>query len=138
MLQTNELKQIRSDWKVVLENEERFSEEFYKQLFQLDPKLEQLFKRSLNMQKRKLVNMFSAALDCFNRPTEFFPLMRMAGRRHNQYEVKPVDYKTMGIAFISALSITVGDKMDDAHTESWRKAFEDMAKLMQGDAPDLH
>ena len=137
MLSNLELKRVRGDWKEILDHEEQFSEEFYKQLFQSDPHLEHLFKRSLDMQKRKLVNMFSAAIDCFDQPGELFPLLRMAGRRHNQYEVKPTDYKTMEKAFMVALTTVLGDKMDPAHRQSWRKAFDDMAKLMQGSAPDL-
>jgi hemoglobin-like flavoprotein len=137
MLSNLELKQIRGDWKAVLVREEQFSEEFYKQLFQRDPQLEHLFKRSLEMQKRKLVSMFSAAFDSFDQPRELFPLLRMAGRRHNQYDVKPADYKTMEEAFMAALTAVLSDKMDISHHQSWRKAFGDVAKLMQGDAPDL-
>ena len=137
MLSNLELKRVRGDWKEILDHEERFSEEFYRQLFQRDPQLKHLFQRSLEMQKRKLVSMFSAAFDSFDQPRELFPLLRMAGRRHNQYAVKPDDYKTMEEAFMAAIASVLGDKMDTSHRQSWHKAFNDVAKLMQGDAPDL-
>ena len=56
---------------------------FYGRLFDLDPKLERLFKGDLEGQGRKLMHMIDLAVKGLNHPAELLPLLHeQIGRAH--------------------------------------------------------
>ena len=68
---------------------------FYARLFELDPRLELLFKGNLSEQGRKLMQMLGLAVNSLDRMEQFLPVVRSLGTRHVSYGVRDKDYETV-------------------------------------------
>ncbi len=127
----NEIALVRASWVKIEPNAEAFAEQFYQQLFILDPALQSLFKRSMNMQGRKLVSMFSSAITYIDWPEKIIPPLITAGQRHQQYGVKPEDYDTVGEALIATLQELLGDEFTKEIEYSWLHTYGTIQGIMK-------
>jgi hemoglobin-like flavoprotein len=127
---TSEIALIKEDWRDIVEQEEEFSEMFYKHLFELDPDLKCLFKRSLRMQGRKVVSMFDTAINKLDQPLMLLPPLMAAGTRHLQYNVKDDHYITMCEAFIKTVAGFMGEDFSGEKERIWRRAFDLITNIM--------
>ncbi len=76
---------------------------FYGRLFDLDPKLETLFKGDMVEQGRKLMQMLGVAVNSLDRLEQVLPAVNALGARHARYGVREKDYDTVGRALIWTL-----------------------------------
>ena len=127
---TGDVKVVQEDWKLVLEKEEEFHVKFYEHLFQLDPDLKYLFKRSMRMQGRKVISMFDTAIQKLDQPLTLLPPLLAAGTRHLQYNVKDSHYVTMRDAFIETIAEFLGDSFTSEKEQAWRNAFDLITEIM--------
>jgi len=135
----NEITLVRASWAKIEPNAEAFAVQFYQQLFILDPALQSLFKRSMNMQGRKLVSMFSSAIIYIDWPEKIIPPLITAGQRHQQYGVKPEDYDTVGEALITTLQKSLADEFTKEVEYSWLHAYNTIQAIMKtANALPLH
>jgi len=127
---TGEIASIKEDWKRIVGRDEEFSERFYNHLFELDPDLKRLFKRSMRMQGRKVVSMFDSAVEKLDQPSVLLPPLLAAGTRHEQYHVKDEHYDTMREAFIKTISDFMSDGLSGEKEQAWRHAFDVITSIM--------
>lgn len=128
MLQ-EDIKSLQKDWQLILEVGDAFVEELYKNLFELDPDLKHLFKRSMRMQGKKVMSMFDTAISRLDQPLKLVEPLMAAGGRHAQYGVHTSHYQVMGEAFIKTLQGYIEDWSDKKY-QAWQEAFAVMMMIM--------
>lgn len=121
---------VQSSWAIIAPNGEDFIKHFYQKLFEIDPELQSLFKRSMDMQARKLVSMLDSAVEYLGQENKFAPPLAAAGKRHILYGVKASDFKTVGIALIQTLAETLGNDFDEQTQLAWEKAYKGIEDVM--------
>lgn len=129
MLLTDDVKSIQKDWQEILKIGDEFVDELYRNLFELDPDLKSLFKRSMKMQGRKVMSMFDTAISRLDQPLDLVAPLVGAGQRHHQYGVETHDYQVMGEAFIKTLNAYIDD-WSEHKNQAWREAFDVLVAIM--------
>ena len=104
---------------------------FYGRLFELNPKLERLFKGDREEQGRKLLQMIGVAVKGLNRLNELIPLLRELGRRHTNYGVAEQDYETVGMALLWTLEHGLGAAFTAELRDAWVAVYKLIATTMQ-------
>ena len=73
---------------------------FYRRLFEIDPSLERMFRGDMKEQRRKLMQMLTAAVKGLDRVDQLVPVVQDLGRRHATYGVEDRHYDTVGAALL--------------------------------------
>jgi len=113
---------------------EAAAELFYNKLFELDPKLKDLFKGDMKEQGRKLMAMIKAAVRGLDNPPKLIPAVQELGRRHVGYGVTEKDYDTVAVALIWTLGQGLKDDFTPEVEAAWTKVYSLLADVMQAAA----
>jgi len=81
---------------------------FYRRLFELDPSLERMFRGDMTEQRRKLMQMLTAAVKGLDRVDQLVPVVQNLGRRHATYGVEDRHYERVGAALLWTLEKGLG------------------------------
>src|SRR6185503_18545359 len=81
---------------------------FYRRLFEIDPRLRPMFKSDMAEQRRKLMQMLTAAVKGLNHLNRLVPIVEDLGRRHAAYGVADAHYDTVGEALLWTLERGLG------------------------------
>src|SRR3954452_16576403 len=73
---------------------------FYRRLFELDPSLQAMFRGDMAEQRRKLMQMLTAAVKGLAHLEQLVPVVQDLGRRHAGYGVEDRHYDTVGAALL--------------------------------------
>jgi hemoglobin-like flavoprotein len=103
---------------------------FYQRLFELDPRLQHLFRGDPTAQRAKLMAALGAVVGALDRPQQILPAVRDLGRRHAHYGVEPEDYATVGSALIWALEQELGVEFTPATRRAWTEVYGLLAWTM--------
>ena len=136
---TNEqIKLVQESFKQVAPIAETAAQLFYARLFELDPKLELLFKGNLTEQGRKLMEMLGLAVNALNRMEQLLPVVRSLGTRHVVYGVADKDYETVGRALLWTLRKGLGEAFTPDVEAAWTNVYATLASAMQSgtETPD--
>ena len=125
-----EIQAVQSSWAKITPNGDTFVKRFYHNLFQIDPVLQSLFKRSMDMQGRKLMSMFGSAVEYMGQTDKFLHPLVAAGKRHIHYGVKTGDYETVRRALMQTLEEELGDEFDEQTRFAWEKAYKGIQNIM--------
>jgi nitric oxide dioxygenase len=109
---------------------------FYARLFLIAPKLRELFPADLSEQKRKLMQMISAAVRGLDDLDGLVPALRALGARHAGYGVTGADYAVVGEAFMWTLERGLGADFTPEVRSAWTKIYDVIATTMQAGAAD--
>lgn len=109
---------------------------FYGRLFELDPKLENLFTGDLSEQGHKLMQMIGLAVKGLDRADELESLLRELGARHVGYGVEERDYETVGTALLWTLERGLGDAFTSDVRNAWMSVYEFLAREMKTGAKE--
>jgi hemoglobin-like flavoprotein len=104
---------------------------FYKRLFELDPKLQSLFKGDMTEQGRKLMSMISYVVTNLHRIEELVPAIKDLARRHVGYGVKDKDYDTVGAALLWTLEKGLGPDFTPETRAAWTITYGALAGIMR-------
>jgi hemoglobin-like flavoprotein len=104
---------------------------FYGRLFDLDPKLESLFKGDMVEQGRKLMQMLGVAVKSLDRLEQVLPAVCALGARHAGYGVRERDYDTVGRALIWTLKKGLGDDFTPEVSAAWVEVYAALAGVMK-------
>ena len=104
---------------------------FYGRLFDLDPKLESLFKGDMVEQGRKLMQMIGVAVKSLDRLQQVLPAVCALGARHAGYGVREKDYDTVGRALIWTLKKGLGDDFTPEVEAAWAEVYAALAGVMK-------
>jgi hemoglobin-like flavoprotein len=104
---------------------------FYQKLFELDPSLERMFRGDMAEQRRKLMQMLTAAVKGLDRLEQLVPVVQDLGRRHATYGVTDQHYETVGAALLWTLEMGLGRAFTADVKEAWVTVYTLLATTMQ-------
>jgi hemoglobin-like flavoprotein len=104
---------------------------FYRRLFEIDPSLESMFKGSMAEQRRKLMQMLTAAVKGLDRLEQLVPVVQDLGRRHAGYGVTDRHYDTVGAALIWTLEMGLGKAFTPETRDAWIAVYTLLATTMK-------
>ena len=107
---------------------------FYRRLFELDPTLKAMFRGDMSDQRRKLMQMLTAAVKGLNNLDRLVPVVEDLGRRHAGYGVADAHYNTVGEALLWTLEKGLGDAFTPEVKDAWATVYGLLASTMQNAA----
>ena len=130
-MRASEIKHVQDNWKVISKDSDALAKTYYDILFEINPQLQSLFKRNMDQQGRKLISMFSSAIDCLDDTGKLLPPLLAAGKRHTQYGVTIEDYNQVTTALLETIKQTLGNDYNEETARNWKKACTLIASTMQ-------
>src|SRR5215510_4786881 len=109
---------------------------FYRRLFEIDPSLERMFKGDMAEQRRKLMQMLTAAVKGLPRLDRLVPIVEDLGRRHVGYGVTDEHYETVGNALLWTLEKGLGSAFTPEVKEAWGTVYGVLASTMKNAAAE--
>ena len=107
---------------------------FYRRLFEIDPGLRPMFKGDMAEQRRKLMQMLTAAVKGLNRLDRLVPVCEDLGRRHAGYGVTDAHYDTVATALLWTLEKGLGNAFTPEAREAWTAVYGILATTMKNAA----
>jgi hemoglobin-like flavoprotein len=107
---------------------------FYRRLFEIDPSLQQMFRGDMADQRRKLMQMLTAAVKGLPRLDRLVPVVEDLGRRHAGYGVSDSHYDTVGAALIWTLEKGLGSAFTPEVQNAWTTVYGVLASTMKNAA----
>ena len=107
---------------------------FYCRLFELDPSLERLFRGDMKEQRKKLMQMLTAAVKGLDRLDQLVPVVEDLGRRHAAYGVADAHYDTVGAALLWTLEKGLGAAFTPEVKDAWATVYGVLATTMKNAA----
>jgi len=104
---------------------------FYQRLFELDPSLQAMFRGSMIEQRKKLMQMLTAAVKGLDRLEQLVPVVQDLGRRHANYGVAEAHYDTVGAALLWTLEMGLGTAFTAETREAWTAVYGLLATTMK-------
>lgn len=129
---------VQSTWLKVVPIADTAANLFYRRLFELDPKLRNLFTRT-NMaeQRLKLIQMLSAAVEGLDGVDALVPVLKDLGRNHAKYGVRDEHYATVGEALLWTLEQGLGQDYTAKVADAWTATYTLIADVMRGAAREV-
>jgi hemoglobin-like flavoprotein len=122
---------IRESWAAVEPIADAAAGLFYGRLFELDPTLERLFRRTdMVRQRQVLMGTLAVVVKTLDRIEELLPAVEALGRRHAGYGVRESHYATVGEALLWTLEQGLGEGFTPAVREAWTAAYGTLASVM--------
>lgn len=122
---------IRESWAAVEPIADTAASLFYGRLFELDPALERLFRRTdMDRQRKVLMQTLAVVVKTLDRVDELLPAVEALGRRHAGYGVREAHYATVGAALLWTLEQGLGEAFTPAVHEAWATAYGTLASVM--------
>jgi hemoglobin-like flavoprotein len=109
---------------------------FYRRLFELDPTLQRMFKGDMAEQRRKLMQMLTAAVKGLDRLEQLVPVVQDLGRRHACYGVTDAHYDTVAAALLWTLEKGLGNAFTPDVKKAWVAVYTLLATTMKSAAAE--
>ena len=122
---------IRTSWAAVEPMADDAAKLFYARLFELDPRLNALF-RYADMEKQRMVLMQTLTVVVRNvdRLDQIIPEVEALGRRHAGYGVEADHYATVGSALLWTIEHCLGDAYTEETGYAWADAYRRVSSAM--------
>ena len=104
---------------------------FYGRLFEIDPSLRGMFREDMAEQRKKLMQMLTAAVKGLDRVEQLVPVVQDLGRRHAGYGVADAHYDTVGEALLWTLRKGLGSAFTPQVEEAWATVYGVLANTMR-------
>ena len=132
---------IRASWAAVEPIADTAASLFYARLFELDPAIERLFRRTdMAAQRKNLMQTLTVVVKSLDRLDQIVPAVQALGRRHAGYGVREAHYATVGAALLWTLEQGLGEAFTPPVRDAWTAAYGTLANVMidaaNADTPD--
>ena len=104
---------------------------FYRRLFEIDPSLPRMFRGDMAEQRRKLMQMLTAAVKGLDHLEQLVPVVKDLGRRHGTYGVTDKHYETVASALLWTLEMGLGRAFTEEMKDAWTTVYLVLATTMQ-------
>jgi hemoglobin-like flavoprotein len=104
---------------------------FYVRLFEIDPSLRPMFPEDMSGQRKKLLQMLTAAVKGLDHLEQLVPVVQGLGRRHATYGVTDAHYDTVGAALLWTLEKGLGSAFTRETREAWTAVYQLLATTMR-------
>ena len=122
---------IKASWTAVEPIADTAAELFYGRLFELDPALKRLFRRTdMTAQRKVLMQTLTVVVKSLDRLDQIVPAVQALGRRHAGYGVRAEHYDTVGAALLWTLEQGLGDGFSPEVRDAWTQAYGTLASVM--------
>ena len=122
---------IRSSWTGVEPIADTAAGLFYGRLFELDPAIERLFRRTdMAAQRKVLMQTLTVVVKSLDKLDQLVPAVQALGRRHASYGVREAHYATVGAALLWTLEQGLGEAFTPAVRSAWAEAYGTLASVM--------
>jgi hemoglobin-like flavoprotein len=122
---------IRDSWTAVEPIADAAARLFYGRLFELDPAIERLFRRTdMDAQRKNLMQTLTVVVRSLDRLDQILPAVQALGRRHAGYGVRDEHYATVGAALLWTLEQGLGDAFTLDVRAAWTGAYGTLATVM--------
>jgi hemoglobin-like flavoprotein len=122
---------IRDSWAAVEPIADTAAGLFYGRLFELDPAIERLFRRTdMAAQRKNLMQTLTVVVKSLDRLEQIVPAVQALGRRHAGYGVREEHYATVGAALLWTLEQGLGDAFTAPVHDAWATAYGTLASVM--------
>jgi hemoglobin-like flavoprotein len=122
---------IRSSWASVEPIADTAASLFYTRLFELDPAIERLFRRTdMAAQRKILMQTLAVVVKSLDKLDQIVPAVQALGRRHAGYGVREEHYATVGEALLWTLEQGLGDAFTPDLRAAWTEAYTTLATVM--------
>jgi hemoglobin-like flavoprotein len=127
----NEVGLIKTSWAAVEPIADTAAGLFYGRLFELDPALQRLFRRTdMAAQRKVLMQTLTVVVKSLDRLDQIVPAVQALGRRHAGYGVRAAHYGTVGSALLWTLEQGLGDGFSSEVRAAWTEAYGTLASVM--------
>jgi hemoglobin-like flavoprotein len=113
------------------------AELFYRRLFQLDPRLKLLFRGDMGEQRKKLMQMLTAAVRGLDHLEQLVPAVQELGRRHANYGVTDTHYDIVRQALLWTLEKALGRAFTPDLRTAWFAVYTLLATTMKEAAREV-
>ena len=104
---------------------------FYQRLFEMAPELRPMFRGDMAEQRKKLMQMLTAAVKGLDRLEQLVPVVQDLGRRHVHYGVEDRHYDTVGAALLWTLEMGLGAAFTAEVKDAWATVYGILATTMK-------
>ena len=134
MLTVDKIARVQQTFAVIAPIADDAAALFYRRLFELDPSLKAMFRGDMTEQRRKLMQMLTAAVKGLNNLDRLVPIVEELGRRHAGYGVADAHYNTVGEALLWTLEKGLGKDFTPEVKDAWATVYGLLATTMQNAA----
>ena len=122
---------IRESWASVVPIADTAASLFYARLFELDPAIERLFRRTdMDAQRKNLMQTLTVVVKSLDTLDQIVPAVQALGRRHAGYGVREAHYDTVGEALLWTLETGLGEAFTSDVRAAWAAAYGTLASVM--------
>ena len=122
---------IKASWAAVEPIADDAAGLFYGRLFELDPALQRLFRRTdMAAQRKVLMQTLAVVVKSLDRLEQIVPAVQALGRRHAGYGVRAEHYDTVGSALLWTLEQGLGEGFSPDVRAAWTQAYGTLATVM--------
>lgn len=122
---------IKTSFETVSRDMRAAGAELYRRLFEIDPKLKDLFQGDIDAQGKALFGMMDLVVSSLEIQEQLVPIIYEMGRRHAGYGVNEEDYQAFGVALLDTLKALLGSEFTPEVREAWCAAYDFVAEIMQ-------
>ena len=122
---------VRTSFETIVPFAEKAAALFYAKLFDLNPKLQRLFKGDVYEQGKKLMQVIGYAVENLDRLDEIGPQLQALGARHAGYGVEERDYETVGAALLWTFEKALGSSFTAETRAAWATVYRLLADTMK-------
>jgi hemoglobin-like flavoprotein len=130
MLTKTQTRLVQESWRWVMEQYDEAARAFYKNLFELRPEYQLLFKADVAEQGRNLIRMMGVAVTGLRKFDMVTPALETLARRHLNYQVTEEMYGPMGEALLATMRQLLGARFTPEVEDAWREMYQTLARLM--------
>ena len=126
-----DIDRIRTSWAAVEPIADSAAGLFYGRLFELDPAIERLFRRTdMPAQRKVLMQTLTVVVKSLDKLDQIVPAVQALGRRHAGYGVREEHYAAVGAALLWTLERGLGDAFTPDVRDAWADAYAILASVM--------
>jgi hemoglobin-like flavoprotein len=125
---------VQNSFAAIAPNADAVAALFYGRLFEIDPSLRHMFRGDMAEQRKKLMQMLTAAVKGLDRLEQLVPVVQDLGRRHAKYGVADEHYDTVAAALLWTLEQGLGEAFTDELKGAWVTVYTLLATTMKNAA----
>src|SRR4026209_1330569 len=137
MLTVTQKNLVQESFKTIVPIADDAAQLFYQRLFELDPSLRHMFRGDMSEQRKKLMQMITAAVKGLDHIEQLVPVLQDLGRRHAGYGVADAHYDIVGQALLWTLDKALGRDFTPELRHAWTTVFTLLATTMQDAAREV-
>jgi hemoglobin-like flavoprotein len=126
-----QVKLVQDSFKKIVPIADLAADFFYARLFVLAPEVRGLFPQDLSGQKKKLMQMLTAAIANLHQMEKILPAIQALGRRHADYGVTDKHYEVVGAALLWTLHQGLGAQFTAPVKEAWAQTYFTVSTVMK-------